>query len=63
MAMEVTGVWLMWEYIRRRQATITRYIVENPIFELCMRAERRKESSRFIRWWDQDHGQAEEGLE
>ena len=39
------------------------YIAGSPIFELCTKAERRDGSSRFLSWWDQDHSQAEEGVE
>ena len=62
-AMEETGLWKMWNYVRRRQATILEYITGRPIFELCTRAERREEYIRFPRFWYQDHGKAGEGVE
>ena len=60
-ALEVTGLWPMREYVRRWQAKIAEYIAGHPIFELCRYAERREISIMFLCWWDQDHGQAEEG--
>ena len=58
----MTGLWTMRDYVRRRQATIAEYILGHPIFELCMRDESGEVYSWFLRWWDQDHGEAEEGV-
>ena len=44
------GFWLMQEYVRRRQDTISEYIVGRPIFELCTRADRMEASIRFLCW-------------
>ena len=62
-ALEVIVMWPMWEYVRRRQSAIAEYVSVHPIFELRTRSDGRKLSSRFLSWWDQDHGQAEEGVE
>ena len=61
-AMKVTGLWMVGECVRRRQATIAEYIAGRPIFEICMQSERREGSSRFLCWCDQDHGQEEQGI-
>ena len=49
----------MQEYVRQYQATIEEYITTIPIYELCTGAERLQETSRLMRWWDQDHRRAE----
>ena len=53
-ALEEVGLWPMKEYIRRRQATIAKYITNIPIYELCTGENQMMLSSRFMRWWDQD---------
>ena len=36
MALVVTGLWKIQEYVGRYQALITQYIAGRPIFEICM---------------------------
>ena len=59
--LEVTGLCPIKEYIHRRQATIAEYTTNHPIHELYTGAERIMVSRRFMRWWDQDLSQEEEG--
>ena len=40
-ALEAAGLQLIMEYIRRRQATIAEKVACSPIYELCIKAERR----------------------
>ena len=47
-------LWTIKEYIRSQQANIAEYIVDYPIYELCMEVERIPGSSRFMQWWYQD---------
>ena len=61
--LEVTVLWPMQENVRRRQDKIAEYIMGHSIFELCTRDERREVYSRFLHWWYQDHGQAEEEVD
>ena len=50
--LEVTGLWMMREYMQRRQATIADYITGRPIYELFRKAERMEGLRRFLRSWD-----------
>ena len=50
-ALELTGIYLMREYLRRQQAKIAEYVAGRPIYELCTREERMYGSSRFLMWW------------
>ena len=52
-ALDVTVIWSIREYVRRRQEKIAEYVAGRPIYELCTGADRMEGSSRFIRWWDQ----------
>ena len=52
--LEASGLWLIKEYIWRRQATIVEYITNRPIYELCTGAERMPGFIRLVWWWDQD---------
>ena len=54
-ALEQTGLWPMREYIYRRQNTIAQEIAVRPIYEMCLEATPATGSSRFLRWWQQDH--------
>ena len=54
-AIEAAGLWPMWEYLRRRQATIVKYITSQLIFKLCTGTERIPGSIQSLSWWDQDH--------
>ena len=47
-ALEATGIWLMREYARRRQATIVEYIMGWPIYNLCIGVERTEKYRRLI---------------
>ena len=47
---------MMREYVRRRQAKIAEYIAGRTMYKQCTGAERIKVSSRFLIWWDQEHG-------
>ena len=52
--MELAGMWHMKEYIGMRQATITEYIPNRPIYELYTREEQMLGSIIFVWWWYQD---------
>ena len=52
-ALEATGLWMMREYVRRRQAKIAEYIAGRPMYKQCTGVDRIKVSSRFLIWWDQ----------
>ena len=52
--METTGMWHMKKYICRKQANITEYIENCPIYELCTGEEQIPGSSIFVWWWDQN---------
>ena len=53
-AMEATGIHIIGEYIRRRQATIAEKVACRPIYELCVEVERMPGTSQMVRWWGQD---------
>ena len=53
-ALEAAGLWSIKNYIWRRQATISEYIDNRPIYELFTDPERIMVSSRLLRWWDKD---------
>ena len=53
--LEVTGIWPMREYVRRRQATIVECFIGRKIYEMYTGEERMEASSRFLRWWHQEH--------
>ena len=54
--MEVTGLWSIREYVRRRQEKNAEYAAERQIYELCTGAESMEGSSKFLMWWYQEHG-------
>ena len=54
-ALEVTGIWPMRKYMNRRYATITEYVSGRLMYRLWTGEERMEGSSRFLRWWDQEH--------
>lgn len=54
-ALQEAGLYSMQEYIRRRQRTVEQYIAVRPIHTLCRETTPRTGSSKFLRWWDQDH--------
>ena len=56
MDLEVTGIWPIREYARRRQTTIVEYVAGRPIYKLCTGTEMMEGSSRFLRWWYQEKG-------
>ena len=51
--LEATGPHPIMEYIRRRKATIEEKGACRPIYELCIKAERRPGTLQMMRWWDQ----------
>ena len=53
-ALEEADVYLIHEYIWRRQASITAHVACFPIYKLFTDMERRLGTSRIMRWWDQD---------
>ena len=61
--LEVTGLCPMWEYVRIRQNKISKYIFVCLIFEIFTQDDRWGGSIRFLHWWYQYPGQAEEGVE
>ena len=48
-ALEATGLHPIKECIRRRQATKEEQVACHPIYELCIKAERRPGTSRMMR--------------
>ena len=59
-ALDSTGLWLINEYIQRRQGRIAAQVACRPIYELCTGAERIPGSSQMMRRWDQDVVREEE---
>ena len=59
-AKDTAEVWIIEEYIQRRQATVAAQVACCPIYELCTGAEKISESSRFMHWWDPDMGRGVE---
>ena len=53
-ALKAAGMWQMKDFICRRKAKIAEYIVNHPIYELCMGAEWIPGLRRFMQWWDKD---------
>ena len=53
--LEITGIWPIREYLRRRQETIAEYVSGRPIYILFTGLEMMDGYSRFLRWWDQGH--------
>ena len=53
-ALEEADIYLIHEYIWRRQASITAHVACFPIYKLFTDMERRLGTSRIMRWWDQD---------
>ena len=49
-ALEVTVLWTIMEYARKRQETIAEYVSGRTIYELCICADNMEVSSRFIMW-------------
>ena len=39
--------------IEARRAHIAAWVVDRPLFEMCMEGERRRGSSRHLFWWEQ----------
>ena len=55
------GIWSMKDHIQIRKATITEYIANCPVYELCTGAEQIPGLIRFMYWWVQDINQEVEG--
>ena len=53
--MDITGLWTIRDYLRRRYATISEYVAGIPIYKLFTGSERMEGSSRFLMWRDQEH--------
>ena len=53
--LEITWIWPIREYLRRRQETIAEYVSGRPIYILFTGLEMMDGYSRFLRWWDQGH--------
>ena len=51
-SLEAAYLWPIKELIQRRHSTITAYITNRPIYELCTGAENIPGYSIFTRWWD-----------
>ena len=60
-ALQVTGLWPTWVYVRNMKFKIEEYIAECPIFEMCTRDQRKEVSNSFLCWYD--NGKPEEGIE
>ena len=54
-ALETTGVFPIREYVRRREVKLLECVAGILIYKLFTGAERMEGSSRFLRWWYQDH--------
>ena len=52
--MESTVIHPVGEYTRILQANIAEKLSRQPIYEICIEAERIMGTSRIVRWWDQD---------
>ena len=52
--LESAGLHPIMEYTRRRHVKIAKKVACCPIYELCVKAERRTETSRTMKRWDQD---------
>ena len=52
--MESVGLLPIREYTRRLQVTIAENLVCQPIYELCVKAERMTGTIWMVMWWDQD---------
>ena len=52
--MKDVGIHPIGVYIRRQKATIAERVACQPIYELCIEAERIPGTSRLVLWWYQD---------
>ena len=52
--MESTVIHPVGEYTRILQANIAEKLSRQPIYEICIEAERMPRLIRMVRWWDQD---------
>ena len=60
-ALDTAGLWPIKEYIQRRQATFVAQVACQPIYELCMGAEKIPVYIRFMMWWNPDERREVEG--
>ena len=51
--LDKAGLHTIEHYISVRRATIAKFIVNRPIFDMCGEGERRRGSSRRQFWWQQ----------
>ena len=49
---EAVGLHTIIEYVMRRQATIVEKVTCLPIYELCVKAERRPGTNQSMECWD-----------
>ena len=62
-ALEVTGIWTIREYMRRRQAKIAEYVAGRLIYDMYKGVESMEGPRRFLRWWYQSHGPTQDDRE
>ena len=48
-------IWIIKEYVRRRQATNEEYISTSLIYYLCAGDEFLQGGIQLMRWWDKYH--------
>ena len=53
--LEEVGLYTIREYILKRRQTIAAYIVNRPIFDLCVDESRRRGTSSRLGWWWEQH--------
>ena len=51
--LEAAGLYTVRQYIEVRRQTITAFIMNWPIFDLCQRGVRKRGSSPHQFWWEQ----------
>ena len=51
--LEEVGLYSIEDYVQKRQNTVANYVATQPIFDLCLEAERQSGSTSSRRWWEQ----------
>ena len=61
---EEVGLYTIHEYIEKRRQSIATYIIDRPIFDLCVEGQRKRGISPRLWWWEQsmDLDLAREGI-
>jgi hypothetical protein len=61
---EEVGLYTIREYIEKRRQSIANYIIDRPIFDLCVEGKRKRGTSPRQWWWEQsmDLDLAREGI-